>query len=162
MSRFNPRPYDVELGNQSQVLMRMTLIAFGLALLGGTFSAITSLTRVLSIVFPVVNILFGFFIVLASYRVTYNKAGNTTWMVTKWNHAILVSACIFAGIWLATLQTGICYAMTVSKIAWMQALPITCRSVASASERLVAGSIIGAATFLLVPFLFALFYVARR
>jgi len=158
----SPNNNSIDLGPYSEVLKRIAIRAIMVAILSGTVVGLISLNRVTSILLPLVAIIPGWFLIIVSYRVSFNRGQEYGWLSGNLNHLILIAAILIGGIWSAVVQTSICFGFAVQKIPWLTRFPLECTSFENVNERVFTLSIAGILGFLIIPFIYFLGSLLRR
>ncbi len=120
-------PIVVDLPPPQMLLPKMAFRAVVTSLVGSTIAALSALTILTVAAMFVFYLATGLFIYLAAYQVSSKDNKDRYWIVTRWNHLILVAACLIGGTWSSIAYAiGCNLAMNINQ-GWQAFIPAGCR-----------------------------------
>lgn len=151
----------IDLGTLSQVLVRMAVRSTAISIIGATGMIAVELLNLDRLLIMLIGSLCGWYIFYAAYQVTEQSSKRQFYLAMKWNHLLMVTACLIGGIWGGVVYAGVCVIPTWTNITWLHFSMTECSDMLLIGKRFLSASVICSIFLLFVPSVRAYFYWGR-
>lgn len=131
-------PISVDLPPPQKLLPKMAFNATITSLVGSTIAALSALTILTAAAMFIFYLVTGLFVCLAAYQISSKDKKNRYWIITRWNHVILLVACLVGSIWSSIVYAIGCNLMMNLSPAWRAIIPAGCRFTISVDIIIIA------------------------
>lgn len=145
-----------------KVITNIAVRTTAIAIVGATSIAVISILVLPPILIPLVAFICGWQIFFVSYQVTVSSTKYRVFLITGWNHLIMIISCLVGGLLAGSLYAGVCILPDWFSLEQIPHFLSNCNEFLIIEKRFVSASIICSILFLFLPGIQSYFYWCNK